>query len=192
LDVGIYEPHQLEVLLSASTATLTQGLSDSEFEEIEGRFGFKFGPDHREFLATTLPIGDKWPDWRGDTNTALRSRLDWPADGLIFDIEHNQFWPPSWGPRPVDTAEAIVLGRERLRSIPVLVPVYGHRYLPAAPCEPLSPVFSVQQSDTIYYGCNLVNYLKNEFGGGIPRLLEGAPKYVAFWSELAEGREGDI
>ncbi len=188
--MGIYEPHQLENLLFASTATLTEGVSDSEFEEIEGRFGFKFGPDHRELLATTLPLGKGWPDWRGDTNAKLQSRLDWPIEGLIFDIKHDQFWPPSWGARPEDTTEATILGREKLRSIPILVPVFSHRCLPAAPCEPLSPVFSVYQSDTIYYGCDLADYLKNEFGGMC--VIEGTPKYVPFWSELAEGREDEI
>jgi hypothetical protein len=45
----------LEGLLSASSAALTDGLSDSEFAQIEDRFGFSFGPDHRELLATRFP-----------------------------------------------------------------------------------------------------------------------------------------
>jgi hypothetical protein len=54
----------------------------------------------------------------------------------------------------------------------------------------MSPVFSLHQSDAIYYGCDLADYLKNEFGG--IRVIEGTPKYVPFWSELAEGREDEI
>jgi hypothetical protein len=49
----------------------------------------------------------------------------------------------------------------------------------------------VDGSDTIYYGIDLADYLKREFGG-IKVPLDRRPRYVAFWSELAEGREEEI
>jgi hypothetical protein len=40
---------------------------------------------------------------------------------------------------------------------PRLVPVYSHRYAPAAPAPAGSPELSVHQTDIIYYGPNLVD-----------------------------------
>jgi hypothetical protein len=138
-----------------------------------------------------LPLGDSWPDWRDGSDVDLRSRLDWPVDGVLFDVEKNAFWPSSWGQRPGDIGSAVEVAREHMRSVPKLVPVFSHRYLPAAPCQPRSPVFSVHQTDTIYYGSDLEDYLLNEFGGQ-GRTIERKPSHIAFWSELAEGRECEL
>jgi hypothetical protein len=123
----------------------------------------------------------------------LRGRLDWPVDGVLYDVEHNAFWPSSWGHRPEDLAAALDhAGRQMLR-VPRLVPVYSHRYLPAAPAEPHSPVFSVYQTDTIYYGRDLEDYLMREFARGKPRgPVDGVRVYIPFWAELAESRESDL
>lgn len=75
--------------------------------------------------------------------------------------------------------------------VPVLVPLFSHRFLPAAPCEARSPVFSVYGPDTIYYGSDLADYLRREFGG-VKGALNSRPTHVTFWSELAEGREDEI
>ena len=59
---------------------------------------------------------------------------------------------------------------EVLRSVvshaPKLIPLIGHRYLPEEPHEGGNPVFSVYQSDVIYYGANLADYFEREFTGG--------------------------
>lgn len=50
-----------------------------------------------------------------------------------------------------------------------------------------SPVFSVHQTDVIYYGPNLVEYLKNEFNvGATPRHSWAIPVQVPFWSRFVE------
>jgi len=170
---------------------LTNGLGEVEFDEVEHRFGFQFCSDHRELLAVALPVGKGWPDWRDGSEGDLRSRLDWPVDGVLFDVENNGFWPRSWGQRPGDLGSAIEVARENMESVPKLVPVYGHRYLPAAPCQPRSPVFSVYHTDTIYYGSDLEDYLLHEFGGQ-QRAIEGRPSYLPFWSELVEGRLDEL
>jgi hypothetical protein len=43
------------------------GLSDTEVDEIQQRFGFTFPPDFREFLQLMVPIGRPFIDWRGVT-----------------------------------------------------------------------------------------------------------------------------
>jgi len=62
--------------------------------------------------------------------------------------------------------------------------------LPDRPPAPGNPVFSVYQTDIIYYGGDLENYLCNEY-----HYYFGTPQYVAlpsqirsieFWSWLVE------
>jgi hypothetical protein len=44
-----------------------------------------------------------------------------------------------------------------------LIPIYGHRMMPDEPHLPGNPVFSVYQTDIIYYGYDLADYLRHEF-----------------------------
>ena len=166
------------------------GLSDREFTRIEETFGFTFNAEHHTFLATALPISDRWINWRAASNDELRERLAWPIDSAIFDVHSNDFWPASWGERPNTKAQTEQKAREQLNRVPRLVPIYGHRYLPAAPAPTPSPVFSVYQSDVIYYGSDLLDYVRREFGSSPPSWEGmGTSKHVAFWSNLAEGAE---
>lgn len=174
-------------LLSRSDAALASGLTDQELDQVQERLGIEFGPDHRELLALTLPVGAGWPDWRHGTASDLRDRLDWPVTGALFDVRQNGFWPGSWGPRPADPAAAESAARQYLLQAPPLIPVYGHRYLPAAPCEPRAPVFSVYQTDVIYYGHDLEDYLDREFGNR-RRPVPPISRHIRFWSDLAEDK----
>lgn len=190
--MALYAPGVLRTLLASSDAELAKGLSDSEFDDVEGRLDFRFGPDHREMLSEVLPLGERWPNWRDRSDADLRLRLEWPTDGVLFDVENNAFWPMGWGVRPGGLPEALELARERLNEVPQLVPIYSHRYLPALPCEPHSPVLSVYQTDVIYYGADLEDYLAREFGSRSNLPLKVRSVQIAFWSELAEGREDEI
>jgi hypothetical protein len=171
---------------------LAPGLSAAELGEIEGRFGFAFAPDHRALLGLALPVGERWVDWRGEDDARLRERLAWPVDGALFDVEHSGFWQASWGERPGDLADALRTARGELERWPRLVPLCGHRYLPAAPVAAGAPVFSVYQTDVIFYGANLLDYVQREFGDAAraeqPIIVEVPP-----WSLLAAGYgDGDL
>jgi hypothetical protein len=85
--------------LSTGGVRLDRGLSDEEVSRVQDRLVFAFGPEHREFLQSAVPVGESWPDWRNDPDD-LRGRLDWAVDGVIFDVHNNGFWPASWGDRP--------------------------------------------------------------------------------------------
>lgn len=178
-------------LLRHADITLDPGLTETELGGIEQRFGFTFSADHREFLATVLPSGDRWVNWRYDAAEAIASRLAWPTDGTIFDVRKNGFWPRSWGPKPQDDGDAEALARNRMAAVPVLVPLYSHRLLPAAPAPTGSPVFSVYQTDVVYYGNDLADYVAYEFKVG--KVTQGHhPKVrIDFWSDLAEGAESE-
>ncbi|MEU3612505.1 hypothetical protein ABZ725_09360 [Streptomyces sp. NPDC006872] len=149
------------------------GLTDAEFARIEHEYGFEFADDHRAFLAAGLPVNvppeegqtwsKPWPEWRSEDPAGLRQRLDRPVEGVLFDVEHNGFWCEAWGERPSDDAAAVATARLRLADAPVLVPVYAHRYLPAGRGSFGHPVLSMWQTDVIYYGLDLVDYMHQEF-----------------------------
>ncbi|MFD9303222.1 SMI1/KNR4 family protein [Streptomyces sp. NPDC060048] len=175
---------------------ISPGLSDAEFERIEEEFGFEFSDDHRAFLAAGLPIGrpsgqgrvsPRWPDWRNGDPDELRDRLTWPVDGVLFDVEHNDFWSEDWGAKPGAPADALVLARARLAEVPKMVPICSHRYLPAGRGTYGHPVLSMYQTDIIYYGADLIDYVHQEFGGPKPDRQGEAyahPATIPFWRDL--------
>jgi hypothetical protein len=65
--------------------------------------------------------------------------------------------------------------------VPTMVPVYGHRYLPAGRGSFGHPVLSMYQTDIICYGANLADWVTADFGSG--SLGECQPT-VEFWREL--------
>jgi hypothetical protein len=139
------------------------GLTDAEVAAIENRYGFRFPPDLCAFLQTALPKGQQFPDWRSGDESTLRDWLDIPRQGVLFDIESNGFWLEVWGPRPALIGDALRRGEELLSAAPRLIPIYGHRMMPDEPHLSGNPVFSVHQTDIIYYGFDLADYLRNEF-----------------------------
>ncbi|MEU7279645.1 hypothetical protein AB0A69_12800 [Streptomyces sp. NPDC045431] len=167
-------------------ADIAPGLSEAELDAVEERFGFTFAADHRVFLAAGLPRGSRhWPDWRHGDPEDLTERLARPVEGVLFDVEHNGFWHPAWPSRPAETAEALRAARAELASVPQLVPVYSHRYLPGTAGEHGHPVLSVHQTDIILYGNDLADYIRHEFTGRAGSLSARAT--VDFWSYFVEG-----
>lgn len=172
---------------------LDAGLAPAELDAIEDRFGLRFGPDHRAFLSLALPRGGRWIDWRGD-DSGIEDALSWPTEGVLFDVTESAFWPASWGDAPAGADERIRFARERIARWSTLVPLYGHRYLPAAPSGPGAPVFSVWQTDVILYGRDLLDYVQREFGEREDRRsLEGLDPYcLPPWSLFACGLEDEV
>ncbi|MDN5916968.1 MAG: hypothetical protein L0I76_17990 [Pseudonocardia sp.] len=176
------------------------GLTDAEFARIEHEHGLEFADDHRAFLATGLPLNgphleekgvfrtrDPWPAWRDGDPDALRSRLRRPVDGVLFDVQHDGTWHHSWGERPADPEMALETARVQLERVPQMVPVYAHRCLPAGRGTFGHPVLSIWQTDIIYYGMDLADYVHQEFGGpGMDRTDErwDPQGTVAFWLDF--------
>jgi hypothetical protein len=198
---GAQAARRLAEASSARECSIEPGLTDAEFDRIEREFGFEFAADHRAFLAMGLPVSvpyedqpdvlrtwrEPWPDWRNGDRDALRSRLNWPVDGVLFDVENNEFWHDSWGSCPNDGCDALRLAREALAEVPVLVPVFGHRFLPAGSENWGHPVLSVWQTDIIYYGADLADWVRREFGlsDGDPVAVSRNPvATVGFWRDL--------
>lgn len=173
-------------LLRTESATLAPGLTAEEIVRVEETFGFQFPPDLRQLLETALPQGDRFPDWRTGNKANLQPRLDWPADGICFDVEHAGFWMEDWGPRPDNLGDAFTIARRQVAQAPRLIPICGHRYLPADPPEAGNPVFSVYQTDIIYYGVDLPDYFEREFARPRPQQPVGTvQRPIRFWSDFA-------
>jgi hypothetical protein len=175
--------------LADAGVRLDRGLTDADLKRIEKKYGFSFGPDQRDLLRAALPLGDAWLNWRHATAVKIRERLQAPIEGVVVAVRDKALWPASWGPRPADPAVAEQTARERLATAPALIPLYGHRYLPAAPEPGGSPVFSIELGAVTIYADDLLNYADIEFGFGddvTARKPEADLVQITFWSELAQ------
>jgi hypothetical protein len=103
---------------------------------------------------------------------------------MCFDIEHNEFWLEEWGPKPSELAEAFAIAQVAVAEAPTLIPIFSHRYIPDEPSLIGNPVFSVYQTDIIYYGADLAHYLVNEFSGGAAAWVEYPIRPIEFWGAL--------
>jgi hypothetical protein len=160
------------------------GLSEVELINIESTFHFSFPPDLRAMLAVALPVSNGFPGWRSPEREELETKLDWPAHGVCFDITNNGFWFDGWGERPLATDEACQVARDFIAEAPVLIPIYGHRYIPAQPALAGNPVFSVYQTDIIHYGRDLPDYLEREFRATRSHKPVAEARQIRFWSKL--------
>jgi hypothetical protein len=179
--------HAVTALREAG-AILTPGLTTEELAALQEQWGIQFSVDHSEFLRLAVPLGEGWVDWRGPAEP-IAHLLRVPTDGLLYDVEHHQFWPASWGERSSDPVAALAVASGQLACWPRLVPLYGYRFLPPGPLASPSPVFSVVQSDVTYFGFDLVEWVEREFFGvPLPTGRDLRPS-VPHWTQLAEGSE---
>ena len=166
-------------LLRGAGLEFQAGLADDEVDQIENRFNFRFPPDLRSFLQTAVPFWNS-PRWPTAANEEIQKWLNGPMEEVLLSVEHNEFWLPEWGPRPEGLPNAVQTALANLKLAPKLIPILGHRYIPALPYEAGNPVFSIHQADIIYYGFDLEDYLRHEFN--LPR--EDWPaqiKQIEFW-----------
>jgi hypothetical protein len=170
-------------LAACGAVQIEPGLSAEEFARVEEMLGFEFADDHRAFLVAGLPVGSSWPNWRGEGRKSLQKRMQLPIDGVLFAVEWNEFWARGWGRRPARMKDALRTANYEMARVPRLVPVYSHRYLPAGRGSSGHPVLSVVRTDVVAIGCDLADYIANEFNSGCRSPEASAPR-VDFWSEL--------
>jgi len=186
---------RIHQLLRDKGIQFDNGLTTDEIKQIETKFDFLFPPDLKRFLQLGLPISKGFINWRQGLNNAkiineIESILDWPLEGMLFDLKNNDFWVNSWGDKPANYEEKEIKARQKYLTFPKLIPIYGHRYIPTEPMEEGNPVFSVYQMDIVYYGFDLATYFTNEFHltlTGDFEKIEG-PKKIRFWSDWIDGK----
>ncbi|MDQ0087634.1 hypothetical protein J2T12_001040 [Paenibacillus anaericanus] len=181
-------PNTVIERLRAHRVRIEEPLTPEEISKIENKYKILFPPDLREFYLCGLPQGHNFINWRDTSKVnidSIKKRLEWPLEGIIFDVEHNSFWYSHWGERPSDLGEAIRICIDKYRDVPVLIPIYSHRYIPSRPCETNNPIFSVYQTDIIYYGENLEEYFKVEFNDKEHKDIDfDSIKHIDFWTDL--------
>ena len=164
----------IEQMKVRSRVEFEAGLSDEEASNIEILCNFRFPPDLRMFLQLAVPVrchkpnnvepSEQFPNWHKDPAEIMQWSREWAIGTFTFDIENARFWMPEWGKKPTALADQLAIATAYLQNVPLLIPIFAHRFLPAEPCEAGNPVFSIYQAiDSIPYGYNLQKYLHNEF-----------------------------
>lgn len=169
------------------------GLTDEEVRLVEETFNFRFPPDLKCLLQVALPVSKSFINWRqsiipGEVQDNTRVSLAWPLEGILFDLQWNRLWLEEWGTRPEALEDAALIVKKHYATYPKLIPVYSHRYIPDTPHLEGNPVFSVYQTDIIYYGYELATYFANEFRFVLPADFDQptAPlREISFWSGMA-------
>lgn len=177
--------------LKAKKVKFEHGLSDAEVQQIENKFNLRFPPDLQYFLQKELPISNGFVNWRLGLQSKIeamdiRKRIDWPFSGIVFDIEHNAFWMEEWGEKSNDLNENIMVAEIYYETYPKMIPIYSHRYIPSEPHKTGNPVFSIYQTDIIYYGYDLAHYLANEFHFELSNNFTkiDKPRHIEFWGDF--------
>lgn len=167
------------------------GLSNAQLAELEAAVDTQLPFEIGLLLIHGVPDDERW--WRWDENpTDMLHRWNGDLlDGMLFDVEHNHAWLPSWGAEPGALDARLEVARQAFSDAPPLLPLYGHRAVPltAARDEDSSdsnPVLSVMQTDIIVYGTDLAAWLHREFDVPLPMWPETPARWFPFWSELIE------
>ncbi len=126
------------------------------------------------------PTGGRSPPTTCETASSTAGR-----GGVLFDVEHNDFWSGEWGPRPDELAEALAEAGRRLTTILPLVPTRSHHYLPSDPAVEGNPVLSVRQSDIACVGRDLPSYLMGLFGPAAGKNESLPERHIPFWGGAA-------
>jgi hypothetical protein len=164
----------------------TSGYTQAELDEAQEKFGLRFPADLIDLLRERRPI--QGYDWRAD-DEAILAALRWPLEGMLFDVEHSDFWLPSWGERPAAVGERTEVVAKAVAQAPKLIPILAHRYIPEEPNERGNPVLSVYQTDIIYYGNDLGDYFRREFDFALNPSQAGPlnpTRRIPFWSDIIE------
>ncbi|KAL2906656.1 Endoribonuclease YbeY [Bienertia sinuspersici] len=184
--------------LKSSDVHVSAGLTDVEITAIETAGGFTFPPDLRSILSEGLPVGPGFPNWRSSSRHQLRLLTSLPILSLSKEVSRNNFWVPSWGPRPNNKDEAHSLAQKFLAKAPPLVPVFRNCYIPAEPKLAGNPVFYVHGGDvrllsadvggffkeTAFWRKDCVRRRRRNADNVAPAWVEEARR-VEFWTDAA-------
>ena len=170
----------------AKGKSLPKGLTEIQINDAQDFYGIKFPPDLKALLMYSCPAFCNWNDYSKTNTQHFKDALSWPIEGILFDVENNGFWMERWGIKPNNMKAALDVAQKRLAAVSPLIPICGHRYIPSNPCEAGNPVYSVYQTDIIYYGKDIWDYFEIEFCGKSQQAIEFGEikKDIPFWGEL--------
>ncbi len=165
------------------------GVSAGQIASIEAQLGFRLPDDFAYLLQNLQDPGAVLFPWMDFDKREYDQSIDCVWRGIEFDIKNNVVWLERWGARPDTLSIAIDQAKKDFLRWPKLLPIYSHRFLAAEPCLSGNPVFSIKQTDIIYYGADLARYLLAEFvdTSYVPRSFENVRR-IEVWSDFAECR----
>ena len=182
------EIKQVLKILRANGYKTKKGMSESEINAAQNFYDIVFPPDLKKLLMSFIPIGEcffDWNDYSPESVDKNKYRLKWPIEGILFDVEHNDLWLKAWGKKPKHLHAQIYFVREYLERVPKLIPIYAHRCISSIPNEEGNPVYSVYQTDIVYYGKDIWDYFEVEFNGK-DQIEFDKIKPIPFWHDLIE------
>lgn len=153
-------------LLEQKNINFKQGLTEKELTDIMKIYDIQFPLSLKEFYTEALPVSERFPVWNdySDNNIKqIKALISQPIKGVLFDVENNNFWLKQWGDKPLDLITAKNVCIALIQKAPKLIPIFSHRYMPQINGIENPPVISIVQTDIIYYGYDLEEYLLNEF-----------------------------
>lgn len=169
-------------------------ISDELLDAAEARFGITFPKCLREFYKWGMPVNELYPNWISedeDEINRIRRMLEFPMVSMLSAVEDIGFWKASWGERPEDEEEAMVIAREKLAELMVKnppIPIMGHNYLISG--ENLEedakayPVLSIFGDDIIYQADSFLSFLERRFMlAELPEVTEEMVDKAAAWKE---------
>jgi hypothetical protein len=109
--------------------------SQTELEDIQDRWKLRFPPDLLELMRCRRPLLTGGFDWLKTSPSEIQRALEWPFEGLWFDVQENGLWWPEWGVKPKALFDQVKKLGEVVAKAPKLIPLHGHRYLPEIPNE---------------------------------------------------------
>lgn len=182
--------HQLaDWLTRRPNGVCEPGLTDAEIDRAQDVFGLTFSPLWRGVLRLVHPTARSgtshldwrsYPDWRLRHEAPTRRMITAPVEGLLFDVEHNDFWWNAWGSPPATTTDRLQVARCELAEVPRLTPLWGHRYIAETDD---SPVFSIVQADLYVPAVTLGGLLDERSQNRMP-VTSFPIGRIPFWSEL--------
>lgn len=115
----------------------SQGLTDSEIQQIETIYDIKFPKSLRNFYREGVPVSEaeyefpRWSDFSADNISCIKKYwIEGPIDRLLPHIKREGYWIPEWGERPERAEDAAAEFAKTAQKAPKLIPVFGNKYLP--------------------------------------------------------------
>ena len=184
----------LEFALDHLGADGSASISLSTLAQLEAAAGTQLPYEIGLMLVMGVPSmhsehGAGWRRWGDDPAAELAQWNAGLLHGILFDVENNHTWMPSWGPRPDEHGDRAELVTAQFEAAPQLLPLYGHRAVPLTIADGETtadgnPVFSIVQTDIITYGDNLADWMHREFDVPLPMWTRTTARSFPFWTEL--------
>lgn len=165
------------------------GLTNKELAVVERALGAQLPFEVGMLLVMGVPDDDGWRDWRDDPAEQLHEWATHVRDGVVFDVRENDFWSPSFGPRPAELDKRCEVAGDAVDQLPPLFPLYRHRAVPTVAPDGFesssgNPVLSVVGTDVIQYAPDLAAWLHRDFRVPLPTWEQVGDRRFSFWSEL--------